>query len=113
MDSHFGASAGHELQHGAHAHPGPKTYVMVALVLSIITALEVAVFYIPALSPVLVPILLLLSAGKFILVVAFYMHLKFDSRLFSGVFVAPLVLAMLVVIALVILFKVLPLYNTV
>lgn len=113
MDSHVRASAGHELQHEAHAHPGPKTYVMVALVLSIITALEVAVFYIPALSPVLVPILLILSAGKFILVVAFYMHLKFDSRLFSGVFVAPLVLAMLVVISLIILFKVLPLYRTV
>jgi cytochrome c oxidase subunit 4 len=94
----------------SHDHPGYMTYVVIALILTIITALEVAVFYIPALSSVLVPILVTLSSGKFILVVMFYMHLKQDSRVFTGVFVAPLLLAMFVVVALIVLFKVLPAY---
>ncbi|MBI4545607.1 MAG: cytochrome C oxidase subunit IV family protein [Gemmatimonadetes bacterium] len=97
--------------HGAEGHPGYKTYLLVAAVLGIITAAEVAVFYIPALAAALVPILLTLSTGKFILVVMFYMHLKFDSRIFTGVFVAPLLLAMAVVVSLIILFRVLPAYS--
>ena len=97
-------------QHDEHAHPGYMSYVVVGAVLTVITALEVAIFYIPALSGVIVPLLLTLSAGKFILVVIFYMHLKMDSRIFSGVFVAPLILAMFLVVALFILFNVLPSY---
>lgn len=95
-----------------HAQPGATTYVLVAAVLTVLTATEVAVFYIPALHGALVPILLTLSAGKFILVVLFYMHLKFDSRLFTGVFATPLVLAILVVITLIVLFKVLPVVDS-
>lgn len=94
-----------------HEHPGYVTYLVVAAVLTVITALEVAIFYIPALAGVIVPLLLTLSAGKFILVVMFYMHLKMDSRIFSGVFVAPLVLAIFVVAALIVLFNVLPAYG--
>ena len=97
-------------QHDEHAHPGYMSYLVVAAVLTVITALEVAIFYIPALSGVIVPLLLTLSAGKFILVVMFYMHLKQDSRVFTSVFVAPLVLAIFLVVALIILFKVLPAY---
>lgn len=89
---------------GEHPHPGWQTYLLVAVVLAIMTAAEVAVFYIEVLQPVLVPILLALSAGKFALVVMFYMHLKFDSRIFTGVFGAPLLLAMLFVIIGVIIF---------
>jgi cytochrome c oxidase subunit 4 len=94
-----------------HAHPGAKEYVQIGLVLTVITALEVGVYYMHAVRPVLPPILIVLSALKFSLVVMFYMHLKFDSRLFSTVFVAPLILAITVVISLFILFKVLPLYH--
>jgi cytochrome c oxidase subunit 4 len=104
------AAANHELEHDIHTHPGWKTYVVIGAILTVITAVEVAIFYIPAMRPVLTPILLTLSAAKFIIVVMFYMHLKFDSRLFSTVFIAPLILAVGVVIALVILFKVVPLY---
>ena len=89
-------------------HPGWGVYVMIGLILAVITALEVAVFYIPALHPALVPILVTLSAAKFILVVMFYMHLRMDSRVFSGVFLAPLGLAVFLVIALIVLFKLLP-----
>ena len=51
--------------------------------------LAAAVFYIPALESVLVPILLVLSAGKFALVAMWYMHLKFDHRLVSWLFFVP------------------------
>ena len=95
--------------HGEHSHPGVKQYVTIAAILTIITALEVAVFYIPALASALLYILLVLSAGKFALVVMYYMHLKHDSKIFSGVFFAPMSLAVGVVIAMVILFKVIPL----
>ncbi|HEX6938326.1 MAG TPA: cytochrome C oxidase subunit IV family protein [Longimicrobiales bacterium] len=98
-----------ELGHEEHAHPGAKTYVLVAAILTIITAAEVAVFYVPALEAALAYILISLSAAKFCLVVMFYMHLRFDSKIFSGVFVAPLTLAILMVISLILLFKVLPL----
>jgi cytochrome c oxidase subunit 4 len=93
-----------------HDHPGYGTYVVIAVILTIITALEVAVFYIPALASALVPILVTLSAGKFILVVMFYMHLRMDHRLFTSVFVAPLLLAMFLVVAMIVLFRVLPAY---
>ncbi len=54
------------------------------------------------------PVLLILSATKFVIVVLFYMHLRYDSPLFSRVFFGPLMLALFVVISLVILFKFLP-----
>lgn len=91
-----------------HGHPTWRTYVLVGFILTAITAIEVAIFYIDALAGVLVPSLLILSALKFMIVVAFYMHLKFDDALFRRVFVAPLFLGALVVIGMIILFKVLP-----
>ena len=106
-------SSAHETLHAAHAHPGAGTYVVIGVILTVITAIEVAIYYIPAMHPVLAPVLLSLSLLKFVLVVMFYMHLKFDSRLFSTVFVAPLILAVSVVIGLFIIFKVLPHYQAV
>ena len=52
------SGAGHELAQQEHAHPGTRTYIMVAVVLTIITAAEVAVAYMPALRPVLAYILM-------------------------------------------------------
>ena len=45
----------------------------------------------------------LLSAVKFALVAMFYMHLKQDNRLFSGVFVFPLIIATVIIVALIVL----------
>jgi cytochrome c oxidase subunit 4 len=94
---------------GSHASPG--FYWVIGGILTVLTAVEVAVFYIPALHGVLVPLLLTLSVGKFALVVMFFMHLKFDSRVFSGVFLAGLVLATFMTVALVVIYKVLPEYQ--
>lgn len=88
------------------AHASVKTYLIVAAVLGIITATEVMLFYIEALSPILVPLLLLLSAAKFTLVVGFFMHLKYDSKIFRGLFVGPLVVAIALILAMLALFGV-------
>jgi cytochrome c oxidase subunit 4 len=87
-----------------HAHPGAKEYLGIAVVLTVITAVEVAVFYVPSLKGILVPTLLILSAVKFALVAAFYMHLKFDHKMFSWLFVVPMILMAIIVIMLLRLF---------
>jgi cytochrome c oxidase subunit 4 len=98
-------------QHGEHAthagHPTVKTYVVIGVILTVITAIEVAIFYIPALAAVLIPTLLMLSLVKFMTVVMFYMHLKFDSRVFWRVFFGPLLLAVLLVIGMILFMNVL------
>jgi cytochrome c oxidase subunit IV len=101
----------HAVEHAvgqAHAveehHPQAPTYIVVAIILTILTAFEIGVFYAPFLQVVLVPLLIILAILKFILVAAFYMHLHFDSRVFSGLFLFPLSLAALIVISLMLLF---------
>lgn len=89
---------------GAHNHPGPRRYIEIAMLLGLITAIEVALYYIPSARPILVPALLGLSALKFGVVVAFYMHLKFDHRLFTKFFVAFIFLAAFMITALMALF---------
>ena len=84
--------------HGEHATIG--TYVKVAVILTVVTALEFSAIYIRALTPILVPLLLVLSLGKFALVILFFMHLRYDTRALSALFVGPLVLATGIVIAL-------------
>ena len=96
------------------AHPGAGTYVKIAVVLFVLTALEVGGYEVvhrgePAglatmLAPIFVEVLLLLSALKFALVAMFYMHLKMDAKLFSTVFVFPLIIAAVVIVALIALF---------
>ena len=101
---------GHAPAHEDHTsgHPTWRTYVVVGFILTAITAIEVAIFYVPSLSRVLIPTLLILSALKFFIVVMWYMHLKFDSKVFGRVFWAPFALAILVVVGMIMLFKVLP-----
>ncbi|MDQ3811867.1 MAG: cytochrome C oxidase subunit IV family protein, partial [Chloroflexota bacterium] len=85
-------------------HPGARTYVLVGVVLAVITLIEVWAYTQEALRPILVPVLLCLSAAKFILVVGFYMHLRFDHPLFTGVFGFGLAVAASVITALIFLF---------
>ena len=97
-------SAEHHEDSVEHAHPGPKVYTLVGVVLAIITLVEVWAYTVESIKPVLVPILLVLSAAKFILVVGFYMHLRFDHPLFTGVFGFGLAVAASVITALLFLF---------
>src|ERR1700692_780431 len=97
-------AAGH-----AHAaeekHPQALTYIVVAMVLSLLTAFEIGVFYAPFLQSVLVPLLIVLAILKFILVAMYYMHLHFDSYVFSVLFLFPLWLAVLICVSLLMLFE--------
>ncbi|HUQ19950.1 MAG TPA: cytochrome C oxidase subunit IV family protein [Gemmatimonadaceae bacterium] len=100
--------------HGAHGadahheeyHPDWSVYWKVALILTLITVGEVWMYYIPAVvaSRAFVPTLLALSALKFGIVVMFYMHLKYDHRLFRALFTGPLFIAAATLIALMFLF---------
>ncbi len=85
-------------------HPSIRTYLMVAAVLTVITAVEISVFYITAFARYLAPMLIVLSAAKFSLVVMFFMHLRFDNRIFRWLFAGPLALAIGIVVALIALF---------
>jgi len=87
-------------------HVTVKTYVNVAIVLAIITALEVATLYIPGIpSSLLVGILLVMSALKFYLVVGFFMHLKYDHQIMRALFVGPLMIAIAIILAVMALFS--------
>src|SRR5437763_14323435 len=99
-----GTAVGETSQTEEHQHPTADVYLRVAAVLVILTVLEVGVFYVPAFHAVLVPVLLVLSATKFALVVMFYMHLKADSKFFTFLFGVPLLLAVGVMVALLFLF---------
>src|SRR5215207_4955554 len=97
MDAHVSHTAQTE-----HSHPSASVYFKVGLVLFVLTALEVGLYEITygehassmagTIMPLFIPMLLLLSAAKFALVAMFYMHLKQDSKLFSGVFVFPIII---------------------
>ncbi len=89
-----------------HAHPTWSTYWKVAVILTLITGLEVWVYYIPSFvaSRLFVPVLLIMSAVKFAIVVLFYMHLRYDNRLFKTLFTGPLILAITILMALMFLF---------
>ena len=75
------------------AHPGVAEYARIGLILAVVTAVEVALFYAGLAQWALVTILVVLSALKFALVVLWFMHLKFDNLLFSTMFVGGLLLA--------------------
>ena len=105
MSAQQGGTAMHEEGSVEHpVHPTADVYLRVGAVLVILTVLEVGVFYVPAFHPILVPVLLVLSAAKFTLVVMFYMHLKADSKFFTFLFGVPLMLAVGVMVALLFLF---------
>jgi cytochrome c oxidase subunit IV len=95
-----------KVDHDDQTHVDWGTYKWVALILFVMTVVEVWVYYIPAFvaTPLFVPTILILGAVKFAIVVMFYMHLKYDKKLFRALFVGPLMIAMLCLIALLFLF---------
>lgn len=82
-----------ELEEHAHDHPSEFQYVKVAIFLGIVTALEVAVVYIGSLKNLIIPILSAMMLVKFFAVAAYFMHLKFDSKIFRRFFILGIILA--------------------
>jgi cytochrome c oxidase subunit 4 len=91
---------GVEPEHETHAeavhvekHPGPLEYIQIGAILAVITAIEVAIYYLDISYTLLVVALIVFSLAKFSLVVLWFMHLKFDHPLFSSMFVLGFLLA--------------------
>jgi cytochrome c oxidase subunit IV len=78
------------------AHPGPRQYVSVAIVLAIATALEVGLYYLDLPHALFATLLLFFGVFKFSLVALWFMHLRFDSGIFRRLFVTGIILAMTV-----------------
>ena len=93
---------------GAHEehHPGARQYVIVAVILAVLTGIEVYAFTLDSLTSALVVwVLLGLSLAKFFLVVLFFMHLKFDDNRFAYLFFFPMLVMALIGVALLALFQ--------
>ncbi len=84
---------------GGEHHPSDATYVKVALFLALITAVEVGLYYFE-LGEFNNAALIILSTIKFVMVALFFMHLRFDSRLYRFMFAAGLVVTLGVYLAL-------------
>lgn len=77
-------------------HPGDLEYVKIAVILGVVTGAEVAVIYISQLASLLVGILIVMMVVKFVLVALWFMHLRFDSKLFRRLFVMGIAFALVV-----------------
>lgn len=95
-----------QLEAGEHAHPGGAEYVRIAVILAVLTAVEVALYYLDLNKATLVASLSVLMVGKFSLVALFFMHLKFDNRLFSWLFTGGIVTTIAAFIAVLAMFRI-------
>jgi len=75
-----------------HAHPPDSEYILIALGLAVLTAIEVGIYYLKSNYGTIV-VLLVLMVLKFSIVVGWFMHLRFDSPLLRRLFVGGLILA--------------------
>ena len=84
----------------AHDHPSDWAYIKIALILAVITAVEVFTYFESVLDwgDALIPSLMVMMVVKFWLVATWFMHLRFDNPIFGRMFVAGLVLAIAVYI---------------
>ena len=94
------ATATEHAEHTEHEQHGLTDggYIKVAVILAVITALEVSTYYVDF-GPFFMPSLMIMMVAKFIIVVSYFMHLKFDNKLFSWMFYAGLFLAVGVYVA--------------
>lgn len=75
-----------------HHGPTPREYVRVALILALLTALEISTYLIDF-GPLGIPLLIGLMFIKFVMVANLFMHLKFDNRLYNRLLFGGLSLA--------------------
>ncbi len=91
----------HDVDIEPEDHPGEHwsdlKFIYLAIGLGVITAIEVVLSYmVDDLGPIFLPALIILMLVKFFSVVSYFMHLKFDNRLFSLMFYLGLGLAVTV-----------------
>jgi cytochrome c oxidase subunit 4 len=86
-----GDHTAHDAGHGVH--PSERKYVVIAIFLAAITGIEVALYYTSLSQGVTNGLLLFFAAIKFSTVVMYFMHLKFDNRILTRLFVSGFILA--------------------
>jgi cytochrome c oxidase subunit IV len=100
-----------ELPEEDRTHPGPRQYVQIAVVLAVVTLLEVLAYYVesgdlgftmPRVA--LIFLLIVLMVIKFALVALWFMHLRFDSPIYMRLFLSGLVLAVSVFLFVLLMF---------
>jgi len=109
MSAHASEPAGHgpaATGHRAHHGPTPKEYVRIFLILATLTSIEIWLSYSGIRAGVLIPMLFVAALLKFVLVVAYFMHLKYDSRRYARFFVMGLAGAFTLYLIVLITFKV-------
>ena len=96
----------HTEAHGdSHEHGMTDAgYIKIALILALITALEVSTYYIDF-GPLFMPSLIIMMVVKFLMVESYFMHLKFDSRIFAFLFYTGLGLCLFVYLWALLTFK--------
>lgn len=98
--SHSPAATGH----GHHEASKFHTFVQLAMILAVITGVEIVLIYIPLAKWLIVTSLVVLSLVKFMLVIFIFMHLKWDKLFCTILFFIGLILAGGTVAALLALF---------
>lgn len=98
--------AGVSRAHAQTRHPSPKGYVRIAMILGLLTAGEVSIYYMGLAHGLLIPLLFVFAGLKFSLVVLWFMHLKFDSRTYARLFVIGIAFAFTLYTAVLLTFKV-------
>ena len=89
-----------------HDHPSDSKYIQIAIILGVITALEVATYFFEDMpGEILIPLLMVMMVIKFFYVAAWFMHLRFDSQVFTKFFVGGLVLATFVYVVALTMFE--------
>ena len=94
--------------HDAHHQPSVRSYVNIFVILFVVTVVEVAASYltnfgVPHWAQILV--LIALAVAKGLMVVMYYMHLRFDSRWFTFLFTSGIILAAFAIVVLMVLFS--------
>ncbi len=104
-------AAEHGVEHSGHSHPTERDYVKIAVILGLITALEVATYFwedifgsAPSTTALIVSLFPMMIA-KFAIVIGYFMHLKYDNPLFKRIFVFGLVLAIAVYVIVLLAFE--------
>jgi len=75
-----------------HEHPSDWAYVKIAAILAGITGLEVSTYFV-SVGDALIPSLMVMMVVKFWLVITWFMHLRFDGKIFKRLFLGGLFLA--------------------
>jgi cytochrome c oxidase subunit 4 len=88
----------HDTHDAAEHGMSTRGYINIALILAAITALEVSTYYVDF-GPLFLPSLLVMMVVKFVIVVSYFMHLKFDNKIFTWLFYSGLFLAVGVYVA--------------